>query len=650
MSGFSFRVDNSPFSQQQADALNQLLAALTPEQMIWLSGYLAGLRGSTSTVSQSAALPNSQGNLAAAAAPVPSAATPASPRQEGEGTREVTILYGSQTGNAQRLAEDMKKRLDEKGFKVTLSCMSDFRTNNLKKIKQLLIVVSTYGEGDPPDKAIIFHEFMHGKRAPRLDGMKFSVLALGDQLYDQFCKTGKDFDARFEELGATRIHARVDCDVDFDEPAKAWMDGVLDSLSGSDAAETVATVEEAAETSRLMPQMTAGIGATFPLAAREGGVQTVAAPVYTRNNPFTAEVLENINLNGRGSDKETRHLKLALDGSGLSFEPGDSLGIYPHNDPQLVDQVIGQMAWNPTDLVPTGKQELPLREALSQHYEITLLSKQLLKQTSVFSTDGLLELVQPDAAEKLKAYTRGRDLLDLVRDFSIKDVPAREFVPLLRKLPARLYSIASSHRANEGEVDLCVAALRYQAHNRDRLGTCSVHCAERIDPGDTLQVFVHSNPNFRLPADPDTPVIMIGPGTGVAPFRAFIEEREETGAGGKTWLFFGDRRFRTDFLYQVEWLRWLKLGVLTRLDVAFSRDQDAKVYVQHRMAEKSRELYSWLEEGAHIYVCGSVSPMAADVHNMLLTIIQNEGGKTAEESAAYVKSLREQGRYQRDVY
>ena len=387
-----------------------------------------------------------------------------------------------------------------------------------------------------------------------------------------------------------------------------------------------------------------------PLPEGEGGVQTIAAPVYTRTNPFTSEVLENINLNGRGSDKETRHLKLALDGSGLSFEPGDSLGIYPHNDPLLVDEVIGQMQWDPAAPVPTGKQELPLREALLQHYEITLLSKQLLKQTSVFSQDGLQDLVQAEAAEKLKAYTRGRDLLDLVRDFSIKDVPAREFVPLLRKLPARLYSIASSHRANEGEVDLLIAALRYEAHNRERLGTCSVHCAERIDPGDTLHVFVHSNPNFRLPADPDVPVIMIGPGTGVAPFRAFIEDREETGAGGKTWLFFGDRRFRTDFLYQVEWLRWLKLGVLTRLDAAFSRDQAEKVYVQHRMAEKSREIYDWLEEGAHMYVCGSVSPMAADVHAMLLSIIQSEGGKSAEEAAAYVKSLREQGRYQRDVY
>ena len=643
MSGFSFRVDNSPFNQQQAEALNQLLGTLTPEQMLWLSGYLAGMRGGAAAIPPLATVEGTKAN--------PKAATTASAPASVD--REVTVLFGSQTGNAQHLAADLKKRLEEKDFKVTLSDMSDFRTNNLKKVKQLLIVVSTYGEGDPPDKAVLFHEFVLGKRAPRLEGMRFSVLSLGDQLYDHFCKTGKDFDERLEQLGATRIHARTDCDVDFDEPAQAWMNGVLDALSGSSAAETVMTPDtsDASDAGdRFATAAPTELLSSVSAAGTATAAATIAAPVFTRTNPFTAEVLENINLNGRGSDKETRHLKLALDGSGLSFEPGDSLGIYPHNDPQLVEDVIRHMGWNPDELVPAGKQEVPLREALTRHYEITLLSKQLLKQTSAFSKDGLQDLVQSGASDKLKAYTRGRDLLDLVRDFSIKDVPAREFVPMLRKLPARLYSIASSHRANEGEVDLCIAALRYEAHNRERLGTCSVHCAERIDPGDSLQVFTHSNPNFRLPSDPDTPVIMVGPGTGIAPFRAFIEEREEIGAGGKTWLFFGDRRFRTDFLYQVEWLRWLKLGVLTRLDVAFSRDQGAKVYVQHRMAEKSREIYDWLQEGAHFYVCGSVSPMAADVHASLLTIIQNEGGKTAEEAAAYVKSLREQGRYQRDVY
>lgn len=631
MSGYSFRVDNGPFNQHQAEVLNQLLATLSPDQMIWLSGYLAGMHGTVF-----------EGNLGRAV--VPSASTSASGATTATAIkRDVMILFGSQTGNAERLAGEMKKHLEDAGFTVTVSCMSEFRTNNLKKVKQLLIVVSTHGEGDPPDKAVLFHEFLHGKRAPRLEGMWFSVLSLGDQLYDQFCKTGQDFDARLEELGAKRIHPRVDCDVDFDEPAKAWMDGVLNALSGQGDAPT-----ETAEGGDVVERIAAGVvsaGATSATAT-----QTVATSVFTRTNPFTSEVLENFNLNGRKSEKETRHLKLAIEGSGLCFEPGDSLGIYPHNDPQLVDEVLSTMGWNADEVIPVGKQEMPLREALIRHYEITLLSKQLLKQAASFSQDGLQNLVQADANEKLKAYTSGRDLLDLVRDFSIKGIPPREFVPLLRKLPARLYSIASSFRANSGEVDLCIAALRYQAHNRDRLGTCSVHCAERIESGDYLQVFVHSNPNFRQPADPDSPIIMVGPGTGVAPFRAFVEDREESGAGGKSWLFFGDRHFRTDFLYQVEWLRWLKLGVLTRLDVAFSRDQGAKVYVQQRMLEKSREFYSWLQEGAHFYVCGSINPMAADVHAALVSIVERESGKSKEEAEAYVASLREQGRYQRDVY
>ena len=342
------------------------------------------------------------------------------------------------------------------------------------------------------------------------------------------------------------------------------MDGVVDALSGSAALPDKAAAGMGDAPERLVAglELTSARALEAHASGTATAAQTIAAPAFTRTNPFSSEVLENFNLNGRGSDKETRHLKLAIEGSGLCFEPGDSLGIYPHNDPQLVDEVIAHMGWNSEEVIPAGKQELPLREALIQHYEITLLSKQLLKQAAAFSQDGLQDLIQADANQKLKAYTRGRDLLDLVRDFSIEGIPPREFVPMLRKLPARLYSIASSFRANSGEVDLLVAALRYQAHNRDRLGTCSVHCAERVDAGDFLQVFVHSNPNFRQPADADVPIIMVGPGTGVAPFRAFVEDREESGAGGKSWLFFGDRRFRTDFLYQVEWLRWLKLGVL----------------------------------------------------------------------------------------
>jgi len=343
-------------------------------------------------------------------------------------------------------------------------------------------------------------------------------------------------------------------------------------------------------------------------------------------------------------------VKLLIEGSGLVFEPGDCLGIYPQNHPGLVDRLIEEIGWNPQEPVPTGTQEHPLRESLLKHYEITLLTKPLLEQLAVFSRDGLPDLLHREPADELHSYLQGRDLLDLVRDFSLTRAPARDFVRLLRKMPPRLYSIASSRRANPDEVDLAIAAVRYTAHNRDRFGTCSVYCAERVQAGNTLPVYVQSNCNFRLPPGPDIPLIMVGPGTGVAPFRAFLEDREESGASGKTWLFFGDRRFRTDFLYQVEWLRWLKLGVLTHMDVAFSRDTDQKVYVQHHMLRKSRELFSWLEEGAYFYVCGDAKRMASDVQATLESIVQREGAMSLEDARAYLAALQQQGRYQRDVY
>jgi sulfite reductase (NADPH) flavoprotein alpha-component len=295
--------------------------------------------------------------------------------------------------------------------------------------------------------------------------------------------------------------------------------------------------------------------------------------------------------------------------------------------------------------------ERPLREALLRNFEITVLTKPLLEQASQLSSgNGLQQLVEPGRAQDLKNYMKERDLLDLVRDYSPWNVSAAAFVSILRKLPARLYSIASSQKANPDEVHVTIRAVRYETHGRDRYGVCSVQCAERLQPGDTLPVYIQHNPNFKLPANPATPIIMIGPGTGVAPFRAFLEEREETGAEGKTWLFFGDQHFSTDFLYQLDWQRWLKEGVLTRMDVAFSRDTDKKVYVQHRMLEKSRELFQWLEQGACVYVCGDEKHMAHDVHAALAAILEREGGMSPEAAAAYLSEMQQQKRYQRDVY
>ncbi len=597
---------NSPFSQEQAELLNQLLPTLTEQQKIWLTGYL----------SAQAALAGSEAVTSA-----PSAAAPVQPV-----SKDVTVLYGSQTGNSEGLAKKTAQHLEEKGFQVTLSSMSDFKPNNLKKINNLLVIVSTHGEGDPPDNALSFHEYVHGRRAPKLDHLSFSVLSLGDSSYEFFCQTGKEFDERFQELGGTRLFDRVDCDLDYDEPFSEWLQGVASSLSEGEAVS--------------IPQESAG-------------VNNQAVSEYSRTNPFYAEVLENINLNGRGSNKETRHLELSLEGSGLVYEPGDSLGIYPTNDPALVDELIQTCGWNAEEAVTVHKNgdTLPLKEALTSHFEITVLTKPLLQKIAELTkSESLHALLEEGNEEKLKEYIAGRDLVDAARDFGPFEGTAADFTSILRKIPARLYSIASSLKANDEEVHLTIGAVRYDAHGRERQGVCSILCAERLQPGDTLPVYIQHNQNFKLPQDPDAPIIMVGPGTGIAPFRSFMQEREEMGANGKSWLFFGDQHFVTDFLYQTEWQKWLKDGVLTKMDVAFSRDTEEKVYVQHQMKKQSKELFEWLEQGAYVYICGDEKHMAHDVHNTLLSIIQEKGAMSKEKAESYLANLQQQKRYQRDVY
>lgn len=598
------QVMNSPFNQDQVDLLNKLLGSLNENQKIWLSGYLAA--------AQTTELPANED-------------TPQTGGAEQVATRSVTLLYGSHTGNCQSLAEGYEEQLKKQGFTVQLSAMDDYKPKALKNVEDLLVLTSTHGDGDPPDNALSFYDFLHSKRAPKLEGVRFSVLALGDSSYEFFCQTGKDIDEKLEELGAERIHPRVDCDLDFEEPAEEWWAGVWQQLGSTAKAEDAQTD-------------------FAPLSITD-------RPVYSKSHPFQAEVLENINLNGRGSNKETRHLELDLEGSQLNYEPGDSLGIYPQNEEELVDALIEEMGWDPELSVAVNKQGevRALREALLSHFEITVLTKPLLEKLAPWtSNQGLAELLE--SRESVNEYIHGRDLLDLLRDFGPWNADEKQFLSVLRKIPVRLYSIASSLKANPDEVHLTIGALRYDAHGRKRTGVCSGQCAERTDTGDHLSVFVQKNQNFKLPENPDTPIIMIGAGTGVAPYRAFLEEREEEEASGKSWLFFGEQHFVTDFLYQVEWQKWLKEGVLSRMDVAFSRDTSEKVYVQHRMLERSRELYEWMEEGAHIYVCGDEKFMAKDVQDTLLEILKKEGGLSAEEADDYLADLRQTKRYQRDVY
>ncbi|MEO2213487.1 assimilatory sulfite reductase (NADPH) flavoprotein subunit [Paenibacillus amylolyticus] len=608
------QVTNSPFNQEQVELLNRLIPTLTDGQRTWLSGYIAAIQASATIAAPA--------NLAQAAPTTGIAPVSAPPV-----SREVTVLFGSQTGNSSGLSKKLAKKLEEQGLQVTLSSMGDFKPNGLKKIENLLIIVSTHGEGEPPDNAIPLHEFLNSKRAPKLEGLRYSVLALGDTSYEFFCQTGKDFDKRLQELGGTALVPRVDCDVDFDEAAAEWMNEVLASLSSTSAAASTVTTEAVT-------------------AAVSGGESE-----YDRTNPFKAEVLENLNLNGRGSDRETRHIELSLEGSSLDYEPGDSLGVFPENHPRLVEELIAAMGWNADERVTVNKNgdQASVHEALLRYFEITAVTKPVVEQLAKLNPgSGLTALLADDS--EFRTVMNSCDLLDLVQDYNLKGIPAGEFVAALRKIPARLYSIASSSKSFPDEVHLTVRSVRYEARGRERYGVCSVHLAERIEAGDTLPVYIQHNPNFKLPENPDTPIIMVGPGTGVAPFRSFLGEREETGAEGKTWLFYGDQHFATDFLYQTEWQRWLKDGVLTKMDVAFSRDTEQKVYVQHRMLEHSKELYQWLQEGASVYICGDEKKMAHDVHAALTTILEQEGGLSPEQASEYLTRLQQEKRYQRDVY
>lgn len=606
----TLNLHNSPFSEAQTKLINELYPTLTDYQKVWLNGYLSAIQTIEDSNQPLEVTVTEQGQTVSLLEAV---------------KREATILYGSQTGNAQQVAGKLKTALESQGVEVVLSAMSDFKTNNLKKQKNIFIITSTHGEGDPPDNAISFHSFLNGKRAPKLEDVSFSVLSLGDSSYEFFCKTGLDFDEQLEKLGGKRIVPRVDCDLDYDDQVSQWIGQVVEALA----------------------QNTPSIQLEYqniPIAVAAG-----ENSAYDKNNPFYAEVLESINLNGRGSNKKTQHLELSLEGSGLTYEPGDSVGILPENDANLVTALLLSLGFEGSEVVTVKNHSKTLNEALTSHFEITVLTKPLLQKLVVFSENDKLDALLEDDS-KLKEYVYGRDLLDVVQTFGPFNWNAQQFVDQLRKNPVRLYSIASSQKANEDEVHLTIGKVFYEVDERERLGVVSGQVAERIEIGDKIPVYIHKNPNFRLPENAQTPIIMIGAGTGIAPYRSFLEERAEAGIESNAWLFFGDQHFVTDFLYQTELQRWLKDGTLTKLSVAFSRDTEQKVYVQHRLLENAEEVYRWLNEGAVIYVCGDEKYMAHDVDQTLRKIVAEQGGKTEEEVSLFFNELKSQKRYQRDVY
>ena len=584
-------------------------APFTAEQRAYLNGFLAGIFSRTPG--------------AAVAEPKPNTSTkPLLP---------VSILFGSQTGNCENLAKRIAKEAGKRGFAPTVHDLSKYPAAQLASEQRLLIVTSTYGDGEPPDNARAFWDFLNGDAAPKLAQMTFAICALGDSNYPKFCGFAKELDVRFEALGARRVLARVDCDVDYEESFAKWLNSSLAALG-----ENV----ERAEVELVIPN------AALPDAAES----EITKP-YDRNNPFSARLLENRILNAPGSAKETRHFEIALDGSGLSYEAGDALGVVPSNCPELVDDLLRALGFSGEEAVPGRAGAMPIRAALTQVYEITRIPQPLLRAVAERSGDALLnQLVAPNVNGELTKFLQGREIVDLLLAHSTVKFSPEEFVGLLKKIAPRLYSISSSPKAHAGQVHLTVNVLRYESLSRLRKGVCSTFLADRVSANQSLPVFLHSNKNFRPPTDPGAPMIMVGPGTGIAPFRGFLHERAAVGASGRNWLFFGDQRSATDFMYRDELETMQRAGTLTRLDTAFSRDQTAKIYVQDRMRERGKELFDWLEQGAHFYVCGDASRMAKDVDAALHEIVQSVGGLNAEAAKEYVGRLKAEKRYQRDVY
>ncbi len=532
----------------------------------------------------------------------------------------VTILVGSQTGNSEGVAKKLSKAMSKLNFAPEIVDMGGYDKAQLSKEQNVLIITSTYGDGEPPDSAAELHSYLLGDSAARLENINYSVLALGDTEYPDFCKCGIEFDEALEKLGATRIFPRVDCDVDFDDEYNTWKKGVLDALGASSVSD--APVEDFSD---------------------EG---------FSKKNPFPAPILRNENLNAEGSQRETYHLEFSLADSGLEYEVGDALGVYPRNPEALVDEILSNLPFKATDEVPLpGSGEATLRDALINNYDIRSINKRFLQGWQQRSGSPYLRsLVEADDKAAYDDFCWGRDLIDLITDHPADFSDAEEFVGVLKKLQPRLYSISSSPNAHPGEVHLTVAIVRYHSHYRDRGGVCSTYLSDRsegVQPG----VFVHSNKAFRLPEDKDRPVVMVGPGTGIAPFRAFLEERQVSGAKGANWLFFGNPHESQDYLYKDELEQMQKDGVLNKLDLAFSRDQAEKIYVQDRMLENGKELWKWLsDDKGSFYVCGDASRMAKDVDAALQSIAQEHGGLSEEAAKEFFSNLKKEKRYCRDVY
>lgn len=581
-------------------AINQVTTALNASQLNWLSGYFAGLAQS-----------NQQQTLPSQAATV---------------AKSLTILFGSQTGNAKLVAAELKAKLDANNISCILVSMADYKAKQLKSESHVVAIVSTHGEGDAPDDAVELHAFLASKKAPKLADLRFSVLGLGDSSYEFFCQTGKDFDQRLADLGAQRLLDRVDCDVDYDATVNAWSDALMAKIS-----------EELLHVESVAPQ-----------SSTSGSHSELSVVEYNKKFPFKGTLLASQKITGRDSIKDIRHIEISLEDSGIQYQPGDALGVWFNNDVKMVEDLLELLAIDKQTSVKWAEQSFTILDVLVEKLELTQSYPTFVKAYNEFAQNVELAAKLEDKAV-LRVYLAERQIIDVVRECPAK-LTAQQFVDTLRSMTPRLYSIASSQAEVEDEVHLTVAVVEYEAHGFEHQGGASAFLSKRLEEGGDVRVFVEKNENFRLPESPDTPVIMIGPGTGIAPFRAFMQQRDVDESQGKNWLFFGNPNYTQDFLYQVEWQRFVKDGVVDKVSLAFSRDQEEKVYVQHRLLEQGAEVYQWLQDGAHLYVCGDADHMAKDVHDALMSIVELHGDKTTEQAEQYLMELRRAKRYQKDVY
>ncbi len=594
---------------QQIEQTSLLVNNMSVAQKVWVSGYLQGmaLQADNSLESLALTLPEM---------------TAGSDVVE----QKITVLFGSQTGNSQKIAEALQVALESQGRVVKLQNMLNYRNSQLKKEEHLFVIVSTHGNGEPPDEALGFFKYINSTKAPKLNGVKFSILALGDSSYDEFCQTGYELDARLAELGASRFSDLVACDVDYADDAQDWQSNLL---------------------TLLKPSIDQSVGIELddlPL--------TITNEISNHNeqNPFQAEVLETVVLTDDGSDKTVHHLELSLEGSGISYAPGDIVCIKATNSESLVDSILNEAALDGATEVLLKKSTLPLKKALLDNRELSNITrKQLQTYAELINDDELLTLAGD--IEQLQQELEAADVLDVLQLWPPKtdSFDAQQLIDWLRPLNARQYSIASSESASSEELHVLVKQVEYEFRGRLHSGLCSTQLAQ-VQAGDYLGISIKANPAFKLPENPDSKLIMIGAGTGVAPFRSFLYERESLGVAGNSWLLFGEQHFQTDFLYQSEWQQFLKDGVLEKMDVAFSRDQQERIYVQHRLLEQAEAVYQWLESGAYIYVCGDMNRMARDVHQALIDIVEQQSDRTREQAIDWLDQLISDKRYQRDIY